>query len=155
MRLSSPEFENNGVIPEKFTCDGDNINPVLVIEDIPPEAVSLALIMDDPDSEKGIWIHWVVFDIPITNRIEKNSVSGKQGMNDFGRLDYGGPCPHAGTHGYRFKMYALDAELGLEIGASVEDVEYAMVRHIVDRGILTGRYQNKEERMAAGSRKAR
>lgn len=150
MKLTSPEFENDGMIPDKFTCDGDNINPALDIENIPAGAKSLVLIVDDPDSVKGLWIHWVVYDIPIVSRIEKNSVPGTQGMNDFGRTEYGGPCPHTGTHRYRFKMYALDAELGLDIGATIQDVEYAMVRHIVERDILTGMYQNRTEREAAG-----
>ncbi len=151
MKLTSPEFENGGAIPEKFTCDGDNINPTLDIAGIPPEARSLVLIFDDPGSEKGIWIHWIVYDIPVMSRIQKNSVPGKQGMNDFGRMEYGGPCPHTGTHQYRFKAYALDAEIGLGLGANIAEVEYAMVRHIIDRDILMGVYQNKAEREAAAS----
>lgn len=91
MKTSSPEFENNQLIPKKFTCQGKNINPTLIIEDIPQGAISLALIVDDPDAPMGMWVHWVVFDIPIVNRIEENSIPGKQGSNDFGRKDYGVP----------------------------------------------------------------
>jgi Raf kinase inhibitor-like YbhB/YbcL family protein len=152
MKLSSPEFENDGFIPEKFTCDGDDINPVLVIQDIPPETKSLALIVDDPDAAKGSFIHWVVYNMPVTTRIEKNSAPGTPGKNDFGQTGYGGPCPHRGLHHYHFKLYALDTELDLKPNAKAQDVEYAMVRHILDSAVLIGTYQNREERKLAASR---
>ncbi len=113
MKLSSPEFKNNGYIPKKFTCDGDEYSPPLIIENIPDRAKSLALIVDDPDAPMGTWVHWVVFDIPITNNIEENSVPGKQGVNTSGDNSYGSPCPPSGTHRYFFKIYALDAMLNL------------------------------------------
>lgn len=141
MRLSSPEFEHNQLIPEKFTCDGEDINPTLNIEDIPPETKSLALIVDDPDAPMGTWVHWVVFDIPVISKIEENSVPGMQGTNDFQKLDYGGPCPPSGTHRYFFKLYALDCKLNLEEGVRKKDVEKAMQGHILAQTELIGLYR--------------
>jgi Raf kinase inhibitor-like YbhB/YbcL family protein len=148
MKLSSPEFKNNESIPEKFTCDGSNINPVLVIEEIPPATVSLALVLDDPDSARGDFIHWVLFNLPVTNRIEKNGAQGTPGKNDFGRLGYGGPCPGKGLHHYNFRVYALDTLLDLPKGSTADEVEYAMMNHILDSASLTGTYQKREERVS-------
>ena len=141
MRLTSPEFENNSHIPRKFTGLGDDINPELIIEDIPPEAKSLALILDDPDAPMGTWVHWVVFDIPVASKIEEDNIPGKQGINDFGRKNYGGPCPPSGTHRYFFKIYALDTMLNLEEGISKTDLEKAMEGHILDKAELIGLYK--------------
>ncbi len=98
MKLTSPEFEHNGFIPKKFTCQGRDINPALVIENAPENTKSFALILDDPDAPMGTWVHWVVFDIPVVSKIDENNIPGKQGINDFGRKDYGGPCQPSGTH---------------------------------------------------------
>jgi Raf kinase inhibitor-like YbhB/YbcL family protein len=141
MRISSPDFGNNQFIPASFTCDGEDINPSLVIEDIPKEAKSLALIVDDPDAPMGTWVHWVVYDIPVTNRIEQNSIPGKQGINDFRRKDYGGPCPPSGTHRYFFKIYALDRIFNLKEGISKEALEEVMLGHILDKAELVGLYK--------------
>lgn len=141
MKLSSPEFENNGFIPMKFTCQGEDISPALVIEDIPEGAKSLALIVDDPDAPMGTWVHWVVFDIPPVGDIEENSVPGKQGRNNFGRKDYGGPCPPSGTHRYFFKIYALDTMLNKSEGLSKIVLEKAMEGHIVGKAELIGLYK--------------
>ena len=139
MKLTSPNFKNNELIPKKFTCEGDDINPTLVIEDIPAGTKSLALIVDDPDA-RG-WVHWVVYDIPVVTRIEENSIPGTQGMNDFGKKDYGGPCPPSGTHRYFFKIYALDKELGLGGRVDKAALENAMKGHIVDKAELIGLYK--------------
>lgn len=141
MRLTSPAFENNGYIPKKFTCDGEDINPALEIYDIPAKTQSLALIVDDPDAPMGTWVHWVIFDIPVINRLDENSIPGKQGINDFGRQDYGGPCPPSGTHRYFFKIYALDKRLDLSEGISKQDLEKAMQGHILDKVELIGLYK--------------
>lgn len=141
MKIISPEFENNGFIPKQFTCQGGDINPILEIEDIPQEAQSLSLIMDDPDAPMGTWIHWVVFDIPIIKRIEKNTIPGRQGINDFGRNNYGGPCPPSGTHRYFFKIYALDKKLNLKEGIHKKDLERAMQGHILAQAQLVGLYK--------------
>ena len=141
MKLTSPDFEPGKLIPKKFTCDGDDINPTLMIEGIPTETKSLALIVDDPDAPLGTWVHWVVYDIPVVSRIEENSIPGKQGINDFGRNEYGGPCPPSGTHRYFFKIYALDTELALGEGVDKKALEEAMQGHIVDQAELIGLYK--------------
>lgn len=143
MKLTSPEFQNSGMIPKKFTCQGEDINPALVIEGIPENTKSLALIVDDPDAPMGTWIHWVVFDIPVISRIEENSIPGRQGINDFGREDYGGPCPPSGTHRYFFKIYALGTELNLEEGTGKKKLEAAMQGHILDQAELIGLYKKQ------------
>lgn len=141
MRLTSTEFNNNEFIPKKFTCEGEDINPTLIIEDIPVNAKSLALIVDDPDAPMGTWVHWVVYNIPIFSRIDEDSVPGEQGINDFGRKDYGGPCPPSGTHRYFFKIYCLDAELNLKAGLSKQGLEKAMQGHILQKAELVGLYK--------------
>ncbi|MGE5197383.1 MAG: YbhB/YbcL family Raf kinase inhibitor-like protein [Deltaproteobacteria bacterium] len=141
MKLKSPEFEYNKSIPKKFTCEGADINPELIIEDAPPGTKSMALIVDDPDAPMGTWVHWVVFDIPVVARIEENSVPGKQGRNDFRRKNYGGPCPPSGTHRYFFKIYALDTLLNLKEGISKEELEEAMQGHILSGAELVGLYK--------------
>jgi Raf kinase inhibitor-like YbhB/YbcL family protein len=143
MKIRSSEFEHNGFIPAKFTCQGNDINPPLVIEDIPEGAKSLVLIVDDPDAPGGTWVHWVLFNIPVTGKIEEDSIVGKQGLNDFGRKDYGGPCPPSGTHRYFFKIYALESELDLSEDAGKQDVERAMEEHILDKAELIGLYEKK------------
>ena len=143
MKLRSPEFENNKFIPKKFTCQGDDVNPALIIEDVPADAKSLALIVDDPDAPMGTWVHWVVFDIPVVSKIEENSIPGKQGRNNFGRENYGGPCPPSGTHRYFFKIYALDKELNLNKGISKQALEDAMQGHILGEAELIGLYKKQ------------
>ncbi len=140
MKITSPEFKHNEMIPKKFTCQGQDMNPTLTIESIPKEAKSLALICDDPDAPGGTWVHWVLFDMPIISKIEENSVPGKEGMNDFGRQRYGGPCPPSGTHRYFFKIYALDTELNLG-NVDKKGLEKAMQGHILDKAELIGLYK--------------
>ena len=141
MKLTSPEFTHNAMIPKKFTCQGEDINPNLVIEEIPPSSVSLVLINDDPDAPVGTWDHWIVFNIPPTEKIAENSVPGTQGKNSWGRNDYSGPCPPSGAHRYFFKIYALDTKLDLSEGASKRQVEQAMEGHILDQAELIGLYK--------------
>ena len=143
MKLTSPEFNNNGFIPQKFTCEGEDINPPLVMESIPAEAKRLALIIDDPDAPVGTFIHWVVYDIPVISRIEENSIPGKQGTNDFRRRNYGGPCPPSGTHRYFFKVYALDERLELAEGINKAGLEKAMEGHLLAKTELIGLYRKK------------
>ena len=141
MKIKSPEFENNAFIPSKFTCEGEDINPALIIEEVPNNAKSLALIMDDPDAPMGTWVHWVVFDIPVVSRIEENSVPGKKGINTAKKKDYHGPCPPFGTHRYFFKAFALDTMLNLNEGSSKGAIEKAMQGHILDKAELIGLYK--------------
>ncbi len=143
MEITSPAFKHNEYIPAKYTCEGEDINPALVINGLPEGAESLALIMDDPDAPIGVWVHWVVFDIPPVERIEENSAPGKLGITNSSRRDYHGPCPPSGTHRYFFKIYALDTQLNLKEGASKGQLEKAMQGHILDKAELIGLYKRK------------
>lgn len=141
MKITSSEFQHNDMIPAKFTCEGEDINPELRIENIPQGTKSLALIVDDPDAPMGTWVHWVVYDIPVVEVIKENSVPGKQGNNNFGRLDWGGPCPPSGTHRYFFKVYALDKELNQAEGLRKQELLKLMEGHIIEQAELIGLYK--------------
>jgi hypothetical protein len=146
MILESSAFANNTNIPSKFTCDGEDINPPLSIKEVPIEAKSLVLIMDDPDAPMGTWLHWTVWNIdPATSEIVENSIppGAGEGATDFSRPGYGGPCPPGGTHRYFFKLYALDIELNLATGAKLKELEQAMAGHIIDQAELIGLYQRQ------------
>lgn len=146
IKISSPVFENNGYIPVKYTCDGMDINPPLLIDNVPEKAKSLALIVDDPDAPRGIWVHWVLWNIdPKTKEIKEDSVpkGASQGLNDFRKNDYGGPCPPSGTHRYFFKLYALDSILDLGSNSTKIDVEKAMKGHIIEQTQIIGLYKRK------------
>ena len=141
--IASSVFENKGLIPAKYTCDGDDINPPLQIEGIPENAESLVLIVDDPDAPMGTWDHWIVWNIPPTEKIEENSVPGVEGLNDFRRRSYGGPCPPSGTHRYFFKVCALDTELNLKPNSRKKDVEIAMRGRVLAQGEILGLYRRR------------
>lgn len=142
MKISSPAFNHHQKIPSKFTCEGKDINPALTIADVPADARSLALIVDDPDAPGRTWVHWVVFDIPTAvQEIGEHSIPGKQGMNDFGRLNFGGPCPPSGEHRYFFKLYALDTTLNLQEGVTKKQLEEAMKGHVLSQTELVGLYR--------------
>ncbi len=143
LTITSPVFKNNGTIPEKYTCDGDDINPPLEIEGLPDNTRCLVLIVDDPDSVIGTFDHWIVWNIPPVEKIVEKSVPGVEGLNDFGRKSYGGPCPPSGTHRYFFRVYALDMKLNLEKNSRRVDVERAMVGHILAKGEIVGLYSRK------------
>ncbi len=144
--ISSPAFKHNEHIPAKHTCDGSDVNPHLMIGNVPSGTKSLALIVDDPDAPRGTWVHWVVWNIsPDTKEIKEHSIppGAAQGMNDFRKLDYGGPCPPSGTHRYFFKLYALDTMLNLDKKATKATLERAMQGHILAQGELIGLYMRK------------
>jgi hypothetical protein len=144
LQLVSPAFKHNEFIPEKYTCDGKDINPPLLIENIPSGTKSMALIVDDPDVPAGTWVHWVVWNIsPDTKEMKESSVpeGAQQGVNDFRKHGYGGPCPPSGTHRYFFKLYALDTMLNLGSKAKKSDLEQAMKGHILEKTELIGRYR--------------
>ncbi|MGB9847598.1 MAG: YbhB/YbcL family Raf kinase inhibitor-like protein [Minisyncoccia bacterium] len=146
MKITSQAFQNNELIPKRYTCDGENINPPLYFEEIPEGTESLVLIVDDPDAPRGTFLHWLVFNIPPqTKLIEENSLpAGAQlGKNDFGQLKYGGPCPPYGTHRYLFKIFALDKKIDLKEGASLSEVLSAMRNHILADSELIGLYQRE------------
>ncbi|HOR47164.1 MAG TPA: YbhB/YbcL family Raf kinase inhibitor-like protein [Caldisericia bacterium] len=148
MKISSPAFENGGAIPKKYTCDGENINPILVFSDLPDSTKSTVLICDDPDASSGHFTHWLIYDIhPLALSISENEPKtrimtngSRQGQNDFGEIGWGGPCPPSGTHRYVFKLYALDKMLNLDLGAKRKTVEVAMQGHIIAEAELTGTY---------------
>jgi hypothetical protein len=146
MKLTSPVFENNGAIPQKYTCDGENINPPLKISEVPEGAKSLALIVDDPDAPMGTWVHWLVWNIdPSASSIDENSVPAgtTEGMNSSKTNSYIGPCPPSGIHHYHFKLYALDKMIDLNNSSTKENLEKAMEGHILDWVELFGLYQRK------------
>lgn len=144
--LTSPAFHGGGAIPGTFTCDGGDVNPPLVIGPVPAGTRSLALIVDDPDAPVGIWVHWVLWNIPSeTREIRESSVpaGASQGRNDWHRTGYGGPCPPSGTHRYFFKLYALDTPLSLGPTTTKAELERAMQGHILGRGELMGTYRKR------------
>ena len=141
MKITSTAFAHNTMIPKKYTCQGSDINPPLEISRIPEAAKSLVLIVDDPDAPGATWVHWVVYNIPVSERIAENSVPGEQGENDFGKRKYGGPCPPGGTHRYFFKIYALDTTLASRGNMTKKDLEYAMKPHILAEAELIGLYK--------------
>ncbi|MDP2855727.1 MAG: YbhB/YbcL family Raf kinase inhibitor-like protein [bacterium] len=146
IKLTSSAFENNQLIPAKYTCDGKDVNPPLRISEVPAGAQSLVLIVDDPDAPRGIWDHWIVYNInPQNTPIEENSVpeGSIQVVNSFGKKFYGGPCPPSGTHHYYFKLYALDTKLEQDI-SSKKELENAMENHILAQSELIGLYQRKQ-----------
>ena len=143
LMVTSPAFKNEGFIPRKYTCDGEDLNPPLQIEGLPEGTQSLVLIVDDPDAPMGTWDHWVVWNIPPTKRIEENSVPGIEGLNSFRRRSYGGPCPPSGTHRYFFNVYALDTKLSLGPDSRKRDVEKAMAGYTLARGEIMGLYKRR------------
>lgn len=144
MDVSSSAFSAQGVIPTKYTCDGENVSPPLQIDHIPEEAKCLALIVDDPDAPVNTWVHWLVWNIPVTHHIKENEVHGTEGINDFQQQHYGGPCPPSGMHRYFFKVYALDALLELPGSTKKAELEKAMSSHIIGFGELIGLYTRKK-----------
>lgn len=143
MRITSQAFAEGERIPDKYTCAGDNINPLLVIQSVPADAKSFVLIMDDPDAPKGTFVHWIVYNIPTTTKTieEGKEPQGAQGYNSANKKGYLGPCPPSGTHRYFFKLYALNATLALnDVFANKERVEEAMQGKIIDQATLMGTY---------------
>ena len=143
MKISTTAFSERRPIPERFTADGENVNPPLVISGVPRGAKSLVLIVDDPDAPMGTWNHWLVWNIrPATTVIKEDSVPAGAvvGSNDAGTARYVGPSPPRGTHRYYFRLYALDKTLDLPAGSVRPELEDAMRDHILARSELLGRY---------------
>jgi len=150
LTLSSSAFASGGAIPKQFTCDAANLSPALDWNSAPAGTKALALMVDDPDAPVGTWVHWVVYDLPAdatglaqgmpADETLKNGA--KQGVNDFRKVGYGGPCPPAGRpHRYVFKLYALDASTGLQPRATKADVFKAIQGHVLAEAQLIGTYQ--------------
>ena len=148
--LTSPSFSNNGEIPQKFTCDGEDISPKLMWHNVPEEVRSFVLICEDPDAPKGTWVHWVVFNLKADVRelpegAEITRYSGAvEGRNSWGKNKYGGPCPPTGSHRYYFKLYALNVDIPLHDSATKRDVEEEMAGHIIAQGTLMRTYKRSE-----------
>ncbi|MCD6413038.1 MAG: YbhB/YbcL family Raf kinase inhibitor-like protein [Elusimicrobia bacterium] len=144
-KIESDAFGNGGFIPAKYTADRENISPPLKISNIPQETKSLVLIVDDPDVPFGTWVHWVVFNIPPDVNFIQEGIQpqGKQGINDFKTLKYGGPAPPSGTHRYFFKLYAVDKVLDIPQGVRKREVEKAIEGHILAEAVLMGKYSRR------------
>ena len=140
LQLSSPAFEAGERLPIRYACDGENISPELILDNIPPETVSLALLMEDPDALNGTWTHWLLWSLPSLNKIDENTTIGVQGLNDFGNTSYQGPCPPIGTHRYFFRVYALDIMPTLAPGSTREELLKAMEYHVIGSGELVCTY---------------
>jgi Raf kinase inhibitor-like YbhB/YbcL family protein len=153
MEMTSTAFEHEDTIPRHYTCEGDDLSPPLAWSGLPEGARSLVLIVDDPDAPdpanpRMTWVHWVLYDIPVTAAGLDEGVapsalpSGtREGLNDWKRTGYGGPCPPIGRHRYFHKLYALDTELGDLGPATKGEVERAMKGHVLAEGVLIGTYQ--------------
>lgn len=146
--LKSSAFKEGEHIPAKHACGGDNTNPLLEIKNIPENAKSLVLIMEDPDASSGVWDHWILWNISPTNQyINEDSIpeNAVLGTNSFGKAEYNGPCPPMGDnpHRYFFKVFALDANIDLPFGSSKKDLLEAIKDHLIDQASLMGLYQRK------------
>jgi len=143
MKLKSV-FENSGLIPAKYTCDGGNISPKLIIEDVPKEAKTLTIIAEDRDAPARVWVHWIMFNIPADVRvIEENSIppGSIQAINDFGEKNYRGPCPDAGNvHRYEFHLYAISKVLNIDSTSKKADVDRVQKGSAVAHALLSGEY---------------
>jgi Raf kinase inhibitor-like YbhB/YbcL family protein len=136
-------FENNSRIPAKYTCKEANVNPELIISEVPDNTRTLVLIVDDLDAPRGVFTHWILFNIFANGsnlKIKGDSKQGVQGTNSYGVLQYRGPCPPSGEHRYFFKVYALNSDLSLKEGSTKQEVEKAMQGHILDKAELIGLY---------------
>lgn len=147
MRISSTAFEDGGTIPDQYSKEGGNKRPPLRFQDIPSDAKSLVIIVDDPDAPNGTFTHWLAFNIPTSVReIAENttSVPMQEGRNDYGQSSYGGPKPPSGEHRYYFKLYALDDRLSLQRGVSRLQLEEAMIGHVIGEAECVGRFAARE-----------
>lgn len=157
MKLTSTAFQHKGSIPSRYTCDDADVSVPLAWDDVPNGTKSFALIVDDPDAPdpaapKMVYVHWVLFDLPASTRSLPEGTTGKslptgarQGLNDFGKHDYGGPCPPIGRHRYFHKLYALDTSLG-DLGVvSKQKVLAAMQGHVLAEAELIGTYERKRK----------
>lgn len=153
LRITSPAFSDQGAIPSKYTCEGDDLSPPLQWTGAPEGTKSFALIMDDPDAPdpakpQRVYVHWVVYNIPATVKgFDENAWKGKlpsgtqTGTNDWGKQAWGGPCPPIGRHRYFFKIYALDTTVSGLSSPSKKDIEDAIKGHILAQAQLMGTYQ--------------
>lgn len=146
--LTSSAFSAGGEIPEQYTCKGQDVSPALHWSGAPLKTGSFALIMDDPDAPSGVWVHWVLWNLPASTHALSEGVDrgemddgAQQGRNSFQKTGYNGPCPPVGqTHRYLFRLYALDGKLELQAGASRSDLDAAMKGHVLGHAELMGTF---------------
>jgi len=146
MKIESTAFKDNKLIPPKYTCDGENINPPLGISDVPENAKSLVLVVDDPDAPGGTFVHWTVWNIsPHIKEIPENSCpqNSVEGITDSGRSGYCGPCPPYGTHRYFFKLFALNTTLDLDTSVKAANIEKEIEENILVKTQLVGLYRRQ------------
>lgn len=151
MTITSSAFVEGGMIPLKYTCDGEDISPPLILDGIPNGTKSITLIADDPDAPMGTWVHWVLYNLPADSTAIPENIAcdetlengARHGVTDFGRFGYGGPCPPSGTHRYYFKVYALDVKLDLTGRVTKKDIEAAMAGYILAKAELMGKYKRR------------
>jgi Raf kinase inhibitor-like YbhB/YbcL family protein len=150
MKIESTAFAAGAEIPRAHNCEGDDVSPPLQFGEVPPAAKSLALIVDDPDAPdpaapRMTWVHWVAYDLPPTSSgiAQGARAGGRDGLNDWKRTGYGGPCPPIGRHRYFFKLYALDKLLGDLKQPTKQRLEQAMAGHVIARAELIGTYQKR------------
>ncbi|MCX6295496.1 MAG: YbhB/YbcL family Raf kinase inhibitor-like protein [Bacteroidetes bacterium] len=141
LNVRSDAFPERGYIPTKNTCDGENVNPPLEIINLPPDTKSIAVIMEDSDAPIRACVHWIVWNIPPVEKIKEHSSFGIEGLNDFKKFHYCGPCPPSGSHHYHFKVYALNELIDLKEGASKIELEKTMSLHVIAFGELIGIYK--------------
>ncbi|HVX40843.1 MAG TPA: YbhB/YbcL family Raf kinase inhibitor-like protein [Gemmatimonadaceae bacterium] len=155
LAITSSAFTADGQIPQRYTCDGENVSPPLAWSGAPSGTASFALAVEDPDAPGGTFLHWLIYDIPATTTALPEGVDtsgapanlggAHQGRNGFKGIGYGGPCPPAGpAHHYHVRLFALDTLLGVPAGASREDVTKAMNRHELAQAELVGLYGRKK-----------
>lgn len=144
IKVRSSAFSHGGHIPMKYTCEGENVNPPLEFDGLPENTKSLALIVEDPDAPKGVYDHWLLWNISQKGNISENSNPGTTGKNSFGNTGYGGPCPPSGSHRYFFKVYALDNQLDLGTGADKKQLLEAIKDHVLGSGEIMAHYQKKK-----------
>jgi Raf kinase inhibitor-like YbhB/YbcL family protein len=145
MRISSTEFSGGKPIPSKYSCEGNDVSPPVAFTGIPSGTKTLALVADDPDAPAGLWVHWVVWNIPPeTPELKEGAVPpGMQGRNGWGKNAYGGPCPPSGMHRYFFTLYALDKALDLPASTDAAGLREAMKGHVLSEAKLLGTYSKK------------
>lgn len=144
--LKTPAFSDKGLIPPEYTCDGEDINPPFVFENVPEDAQSLVFLVEDPDSQGKTWLHWGIFNIdPHATGIHEDAtpMGGTECMSDFGHIGYGGPCPAQGIHRYNFKLFALDDTLDLSEDSTLNEIYSAMDGHVLEEAKITGLYSRE------------
>jgi Raf kinase inhibitor-like YbhB/YbcL family protein len=152
MQIQSPAFKEGESIPAIYTCDGDDISPSLAWEGVPEDARSLALIVDDPDAPdpaapKMVWVHWVLYSLPpdtsgLPEAVSELPAGTREGINDWQRAGYGGPCPPIGRHRYFFKLYALDTLLPDLREPTKDQLLQAIEGHVIEEAVLMGTYSH-------------